>query len=140
LSETLTSEDLEGIMEYNRLKVEKDGELFEVEESYIYNSLPKWIDSHNRIQDKRTRIIKKATEIMAGITYYQPFFDANKRTALTATILFLEKYSFTLPMYSLQFQKEIYDLLNRTILKPTNDPSILEEVEHYIENTIISLD
>jgi len=140
LSEILSSEDIEGIIEFNKSEVERYGDLFEVEESYIYSILPKWIDSHNHIQDKRTRIIKKAAEIMAGISYYQPFFDANKRTALTATVLFLEKYGFTLPMYSLQFQKESYALLNKTILKPTNDPSILEEVEHYLENTIISLD
>ena len=142
MSETLTSEDIDGIIEYNKSELARygDADLFEVDENYMYNTLPKWIDSHNHIKDKHTRIRKKATEILSGISYYQPFFDANKRTALTATVLFLEKYGFTLPMYSLQFQKETGDLLIKTILKPTNDPSIIDEVERYLENTIISLD
>lgn len=142
MSENLTSEEIDGVVEFNRTEIERYGGVFEiteVDENYLYNTLPRMIDSHNHIQDRRTRIVKKATEIMSGITYDQPFFDANKRTALTATVLFLEKYGFTLPMHSFHFQLEIHELLNKVVVRPVGDPLIFSDVEKYIENVIFSL-
>ncbi|MGI8834832.1 MAG: Fic family protein, partial [Nitrososphaeraceae archaeon] len=60
------------------------------------DKLPNKIDSYNVIKDKRQRIIKKATRILAGITYYQPFGDGNKETAHYMTIRFLKRNGFKL--------------------------------------------
>ncbi|CAN5459489.1 hypothetical protein BH18THE2_BH18THE2_37970 [soil metagenome] len=133
-SETLSSENIEYLISFNKRRVKKRGELFEVDKDYI-DKLPNKIDSYNVIKDKRQRIIKKATRILAGITYYQPFGDGNKETAHYMTIRFLKRNGFKL-LNTSETRKEIYDLLIRTILKPTNDPTIFSEVEEYITKKI----
>ena len=133
-SEVLTYKDIEYIISFNKRRVEKRGELFEVDRDYLDKMLSK-VESYNCIDDKQERIIKKATRILAGITYYQPFGDGNKETAHFLTIRFLKRNGFKLPNTPSD-KKEIYNLLIKTILKPTNDPSIFKEIEDYISKKI----
>jgi prophage maintenance system killer protein len=130
-SETLSSKDIAFIIIFNRMKVEERGELFEVDEDdlkKIFNRMKKY----DHIEDKRTRIIKKATRILAGITYYQPFGDGNKETALAATKLYLKRNGFSLIIPPFNKEEEVYDLLTKTIWKPMNDSTIFREVEEYL--------
>lgn len=133
-SETLSFEDIEYLISFNKRRVKKRGELFEADRDYL-DKIPNKIDSYNVIKDRQQRIIKKATRILAGITYYQPFGDGNKETAHYMTIRFLKRNGFKL-LNTSETRKEIYDLLIRTILKPTNDPTLYSEVEEYISKKI----
>ena len=74
-SENLTSEDIENnIISFNREIMEKDKELFKVDLDDLYAILNR-MNHYNNIEDRRKRVIKKATRILAGITRYQPFLD-----------------------------------------------------------------
>jgi prophage maintenance system killer protein len=133
-SEVLSSKDIEDIILFNKLTVTKRGESFEVDRDDLYKLLNK-INSYNNIQNRRLRIIKKATHILAGISYYQPFYDGNKETAHSTTILFLRRNGFNLPNTS-NDRKEVYSLLIKTILKITNYPTIFSEVEEYLSKRV----
>lgn len=95
MSEILSNEDIESFILNNKQKVEKRGEVFEVDRDSLHAILSR-LNSYNVIQDRRQRIIKKATRILAGISYYQPFNDGNKETAHSMTIFFLQRNSFNL--------------------------------------------
>lgn len=130
-SETLFSKDIAFIIIFNRMKVEERGELFEVDEDCLQKIFNR-MKNYDHIENKRERIIKKATRILAGITYYQPFGEGNKETALSATISYLRKNGFDLSMNTTDQRKDIYGLLNETIWKITNDPTIFGDVEAYL--------
>ena len=94
-SETLSSKDIAFIIIFNRMKVEERGELFEIDEDCLEKILSR-MKNYDNIEDRQQRIIKKATRILAGITYYQPFGDGNEETALVTTIRYLRKNGFDL--------------------------------------------
>jgi hypothetical protein len=66
MSEILSNEDIESIISYNKSTVEKRGEKFEVDKDCLYIILNR-MNFYNYIRDRRQRIIKKATRILAGI-------------------------------------------------------------------------
>ena len=129
--EVLSSKDIEDIILFNKLTVEKHGESFEVDRDDLYTILNK-VNSYNNIPNKRQRIIKKAARILAGIAFYQLFHEGNKRTAIASTISYLQRNGFNLPLNTPSEEEEMYDLLNKTIWKETNDPTIFIEVEEYL--------
>ncbi|MHB8603143.1 MAG: Fic family protein [Nitrosotalea sp.] len=90
------------------------------------------VNSYNDIQNKRERIVRKASHILGGITYLQPFCEGNRETALTHTILFLRDNGFDLPLDTQYEKQEIFDLLYRTIFKDELDRTIIIEVEQYL--------
>ncbi|MHB8547324.1 MAG: Fic family protein [Nitrosotalea sp.] len=53
-------------------------------------------NSFNDIKDQRTRIIKKATAVLGGISWQQPFNNGNKTIAIIVTKYFLQKNGFDL--------------------------------------------
>ena len=120
-SETLSSKDIAFIIIFNRMKVEERGELFEIDEDCLEKILSR-MKNYDNIEDRQQRIIKKATRILAGITYYQPFGDGNEETALVTTIRYLRKNGFDLSIYTTKQRNEVYNLLTNTIPKPPNDP------------------
>lgn len=130
-SENLTSEDIENnIISFNREIMEKDKELFKVDLDDLYAILNR-MNHYNNIEDRRKRVIKKATRILAGITRYQPFHEGNRRTAIAAAISYLQQNGYDLRMITFVDQEELYDILGRTIWKTVNDPTIFGEVEEY---------
>lgn len=134
-SEILSSKDREDIISYNKSLAEKDGELFEVDRDDLYTILNK-MNSYNSIQNRRQRIIKKATRILAGITRYQLFHEGNRRTAINATASYLQRNGFSFSVDTADEQEELYDLLERTIWKVTNDSTIFSEVEEYLSRKV----
>ena len=126
------------MIEYNKKIVESRGEGFEVDYRIIENIVAR-MNKFNNISDKRTRIVKKATTILAGICFYQPFFEGNKETALDATIGYLNNNGFNLKDKSQKEKKEIYDLLVKTVFKFPGDNTISREVEEYLDKNVVSL-
>jgi len=62
---------MEDIILFNKQKVGRRGELFEVSRDDL-NAILARMNSYNVVQNRRRRVIKKAARILAGITYYQP--------------------------------------------------------------------
>lgn len=91
------------------------------------------------ILDNKTRIIKRAAIVLSGITYWQPFCEGNKETALGATIAYLERNGYTL-VFRNQFEEdEIKDLLIRTVMKFEDDSTIVSEIEDYLFRRVLPL-
>jgi prophage maintenance system killer protein len=126
-SETLDSKDIEEIISFNKQKVEEREEGFEVDKKLLSKIFVK-MNSYNHIQDRRERIVRKASRILAGITFHQPFFEGNKETALGVTVLYLNRNGFDLALEDKQIMDEIYDILTKTI----RVFSIFGEVELYL--------
>ena len=96
------------------------------------------VNSFNDIVDRKERIIKKTAHILGGLTWSQPFSNGNKRTALTISIYFLRKNGFDLPIMSKGEEKELFDLLEKTIFKDESDETIISEVEDYLSKKVIN--
>lgn len=94
------------------------------------------VNSFNDIIDRRERIIKKTAHILGGLTWSQPFSNGNKRTASTVSIYFLRKNGFDLPLMSKGEEKELFDLLEKTVFKDESDETIISEVEDYLSKKV----
>lgn len=94
------------------------------------------VNSFNNIKDKKERIIKKAAHLLGGIVWQQPFSNGNKRTALAVTIHFLRKNGFTISLKTRKEEKEMFCLLEKTMLKSEGDDTIIPEVEDYLRRKV----
>jgi prophage maintenance system killer protein len=90
LSEILTSKDIEDILSYNR-SVAKPCGIDCKDYNEILDRIIGRMFYYDSIQDKRQRIIKKASHILVTMTYYQPFCDCNRRTALNTALSYLQR-------------------------------------------------
>ncbi|HEX5457587.1 MAG TPA: Fic family protein [Candidatus Nitrosotalea sp.] len=93
-------------------------------------------NSFNDIKDKRTRIIKKATAVLGGTSWQQPFNNGNKTMAIIVTKYFLQKNGFDLQLSTDQEEDELIDLLIRTMYKFEDDPTIFSEIEEYLNRKV----
>jgi len=91
------------------------------------------VNSFNDIQDRRTRIIKKATQILAGISYNQPFIEGNRRTSHYLVKNFLGRNLYQLRFYNSKEEDQFADMLKRTAEeKFEDDATIYSEIEEYL--------
>jgi prophage maintenance system killer protein len=136
-SEILSFKDIKYIISFNKRHVEKRGDLFELEDKDrdFLDKIPNKLNAYNNIDDRHERIIKKATYLLAGISWKQPFGDGNKETAHFITIRFLKRNGFRLLNTSSE-RRELFKLLIKTIEKPPIDSTIFKEVEEYITKKI----
>lgn len=135
IKESYSESEIEQIIDFNRRTVEKRGEGFEVDRDLLYRIF-KRLDNASTT-DRRTRIIKKASIILAGITFNQPFFEGNKETALAVTIDFLRQNGYDLAMKTPLQQLEIFNLLVKTVYKFPQDETIYSEIEEFLSKRIV---
>jgi prophage maintenance system killer protein len=139
-SEGFLPEEVELMILENMMTVEERKEVFGVDReilSYIINR----VNSFNDIADKRTRIIKKAAQLLVGMSYgmpYQPFKEGNKETGLAWTIVILERNGFKLPLETTTELNDIYELMENTGRKMEGDTTIISEVEEYLGSRMVS--
>ena len=131
MKEEFLDEEIEEIIKDNCDLVLERGDTFGVNREELTKIFDN-VNNFNEIQDKRSRIIHKASWILGGITFYQPFNDGNKEIALSLTIYFLRENRFELPLPDKKIKKELFNLLVRTVLKFEDDPTIVSEVEDYL--------
>lgn len=135
IKESYSESEIEQIIDFNRRTVEKRDEGFEVDRDLLYRIF-KRLDNASTT-DRRTRIIKKASIILAGITFNQPFFEGNKETALAVTIDFLRQNGYDLAMKTPLQQLEIFNLLVKTVYKFPQDETIYSEIEEFLSKRIV---
>ena len=138
VTEDFSPTEVEDVILDNQDLVEGRGECFSVDRE-ILNQIFNNMKSSNEIDDKRTRIIKKSAHLLAGISYYQPFREGNKETALSLTISFLRRNGLILPLNTKKEKKDIYEILVGTSLKFENDRTIVNEVEEYLSEKVVQL-
>ncbi len=136
MKEQFTEDEIEEIIEDNLELVTERGDSFGVN----HEELKKIFDNVNNFEeilDLNERIIRKASWILGGIAFYQPFNDGNKETALSLTIYFLRENNLNLPINSKSDEKEIGELLVKTVFKFEGDPSIISEVEDFLHRKVV---
>jgi prophage maintenance system killer protein len=136
MSEEFSSEDIEEIIQENRDLVEGRGEPFGVNKERLFGVFSQ-LSSFNRIHNKKDRIVKKASYILAMLTWQQPFSEGNKEIALSVAKLFLRRNGFDLPIRATEDEKEIFNLLIKTVYKFEGDSTIISKIEEYISKKVI---
>jgi prophage maintenance system killer protein len=137
MSENFSNELIDRIILFNRQIVDHRRESFGVNYERIERVFSK-ANLFNDIADQRTRIIKKATAILGGISWQQPFNNGNKTTAITFTKYFLQKNGFDLKISTDQEEDELIDLLVKTVYKFEDDSTIFTEIEEYLNGKVKS--
>ena len=138
MRETFSEDDIEEIIQDNHDLVNERGDSFGVNREELDKIFGN-VNNFDKILDRRIRIIKKSAWILGGITFYQPFNDGNKETALSLTTYFLRENEMDLPISSKSDKKEIYELLTKTVLKFEDDPTIISEIEDYLFKKVIEV-
>ncbi len=136
MSESFSNDEIEEIILDNKDLVEEREEPFGVDREKLKSVFSR-LDSFNNVENKRDRIVRKASHILAEITWNQPFRDGNKEIALSVTKLFLRKNGLDFSLASHDEKREIFDLLIRTVFKFEGDPSIVSELEDYLSRKIM---
>ncbi|VFJ14047.1 type II toxin-antitoxin system death-on-curing family toxin [Candidatus Nitrosocosmicus franklandus] len=137
MSEYFSSDEIDEIIQFNKKIVEEDGSSFEVDLNILCSIFDKVNTRYEKELDKKTRIIKKATRILAGITFNQPFYEGNKRTAIIVTLMFLNRNGFDIPLVQTEQKRKLYDLLMATMLKSRTDTTVYSEVEEYLKQELV---
>ena len=134
--ENFSEEDIQEVIEVNKLIVSHDNEPHGVTMD-ILNGIFNRVNSFNDIANRRERIIKKSTYILAGISYQQPFTEGNRRTSYYLLKSFLGRNGYILRPYNPEEKDTLADLLKRTAeQKFENDPTIYTEVEQYLTRKV----
>jgi len=113
LFEIFGQKDIEEVIEVNKLICSYHNEPVGVDME-ILNSIFDKVNSYNEISDRRARIIKKATHILAGISYNQPFIEGNRRTSHYLVKNFLGRY---LTEQEYEFAKEFHPFMVKESLE-----------------------
>ena len=136
MSEEFSNEEIEEIIQENKDLVEGRNEPFGVNKDRLMVIFSQ-LDKFNQISGKRDRIVKKASHILAMVTWQQPFSEGNKEIALSVAILFLRRNGFDLPINGRDDERESFDLLIKTVYKFEDDPTIINEIEEYVYKKIV---
>lgn len=136
MSEIFLNEEIEEIILDNKDLVESRQEPFSVNRERLSRVFDQ-VNAFNDIENLRERIITKASHLLGGITWQQPFSEGNKETALSLTKLFLRRNGFDLPFETKEEEKEIYELLVKTVFKDELDETIITEVREYLLKKVI---
>ena len=137
-SEIISYDEIDQIIELNRKIVTHGNEPFGVNKNTIYDI----INSVNTgrffsILNERERIIRRASIILARITWEQPFKEGNRRTALYFTIQYLNKNKLDLLVGNYKIKNLIFNLQKRTIEKFETDESITEDIFQFLNQNVI---
>ena len=134
--EIFSENDIQEVIDANKLIVSYDNEPHGVSLD-VLDDIFKLVNSFNDVKPGRDRIVKKATHILAGISYNQPFKEGNRRTSYYVLKSFLGRNLFILRFYNSKQEDEFTDLLRRTAEeKFEDDPTIYSEVEQYLAQKI----
>ena len=95
------------------------------------------VNSYNRLSDDKEKAILKATCLLAGLVFGQPFKNGNKRTAVALSLLLIRSHHYDIKDYKSETkQKMFYELLEKTMLKMELDPTIRSEIESFLRDNL----
>jgi prophage maintenance system killer protein len=143
MSEFISKALIDNIIKANKHLVQHRGESFGVNEEKLLDVI-NTVNITNapadsdiaRILFKRKRIIKKASLLLAGIAYHQPFSNGNKATAYVVTKHFLRKNGYSLTLKTKEEEKELFLLLDSIVMKFEGE-DIASDAEAYLDKKVI---
>lgn len=142
MSEFISKTLIDNIIKANKHLVQHRGESFGVNEEKLL-SVINTVNTTNVPADndvtralfKRKRIIKKASLLLAGIAYNQPFNNGNKATSYVITKHYLRKNGYSLILKTKEEEKELFVLLDTIVMKFEGE-DIVSDAEAYLDNKI----
>ena len=97
-------------------------------------------NSFDGMEDGKEKAVLKGTCLLAGLVWGQPFKNGNKRTALAISRVMINENHHRIKDYETEEkQEEVYDLLEKTMLKMEGDPTIKTELESYLRENLIKI-
>jgi prophage maintenance system killer protein len=124
----------------NRKFCEDLGEPYGLDHPEILQKILDEYRTHDSIEDEKEKVIQKATCLLAGLVFYQPFKNGNKRTSLSISRIMMKTHHHTINGYETDaIQEEVYNLLNKTMMKMEGDPTIKTEIEDYLRENLIKI-
>ncbi|MBM3903944.1 MAG: Fic family protein [Thaumarchaeota archaeon] len=142
MSEFISKTLIDNIIKANKHLVQHRGESFGVNEEKLSDVI-NTVNTTNVPADndvtralfKRKRIIKKASLLLAGIAYNQPFNNGNKATSYVITKHYLRKNGYSLILKTKEEEKELFVLLDTIVMKFEGE-DIVSDAETYLDNKI----
>lgn len=92
--EIFSPDAIKNISLINKHVVEKRPESFGVDDPSIITKIFERVNQYFHIPDKKIRVIKRASHLLAGIVFEQPFKNGNKSTAFIVTQHYLKINGF----------------------------------------------
>lgn len=127
--EIFGQKDIEEVIEVNKLICSYDNEPVGVNME-ILNSIFDKSNSFNDMPDRKTRIIKKATHIIVGISYNQPFVEGNRRTSHYLVKNFLRRNLFQLRFYNAKEEDQFANVLKPLQTKLSKLETKLDSIDN----------
>ena len=142
MNEIFSEKAIQNIVKVNEHICKHRGEEHGVDDKELLQLIFNDVNSHNDIEDKKIRIIEKATYLLGGIIYEQPFKNGNKGTADAITNYFLRNNGYELPIQTeeesdelIQLEQEISPLYTMDGQKHT----IFPKLRKFLNSKIIEL-
>ncbi|WP_420546148.1 Fic family protein [Nitrosopumilus sp.] len=98
MNEVFSKKAIQNIVKVNEHICKHRGEEHGVDDKDLLELIFNDVNSHNDIENKKARIIEKASYLLGGIIYEQPFKNGNKATADAITDYFLRNNGYELPI------------------------------------------
>ncbi len=134
----ISADSIDNIIAANRQITGQSGEPFGLDRKDLLDDILREVDSYDSVVDKREKIIRKVSCFMGRIVFEQPFKNGNKRTALAVGILFIRTNGFSFSYGSKSQKKELFDLLESTMLRFEGEESIaIKEIEDLLRKKIV---
>lgn len=92
--EIFSPDAIKNISLINKHVVEKRPESFGVDDPSIITEIFERVNQYFHIPNKKIRVIKRASHLLAGIVFEQPFKNGNKSTAFIVTQHYLKINGF----------------------------------------------
>ncbi len=134
MSELISVDFIDNIIKANKHLVGHRSESFEVNKEKLVGVV-NTVNITNSLV-KRKNIIKKASRLLAGIAYNQPFNNGNKATAYVITKYYHRKNDYSLIVKTREEERELFKLLDRITMK-FEDEDVYSEAENYLDNKVV---
>lgn len=124
----------------NRQFCKQSNEQYGLDHPDMLQDVVNEFNQYNNLTDDREKAIQKACCLLSGLVFEQPFKNANKRTAVSLSLIMIRIHHHDIEGYKQEEkQKKFYKLLEKTMLKMEGDDTIKLEIENYLHKNIIRL-
>lgn len=91
MHDTFSDRNIENVIELNRQIVGKRNENFGLSDHAKFYDIFRNVNGFSSVVDPKIRVTKKASTLLSGIVWGQPFKNGNKATGTVITKYFLRK-------------------------------------------------
>lgn len=124
----------------NRQFCKQSNEQYGLDHPAILQNIVNEFNQYNNLADDGEKVIQKASCLLAGLVFEQPFKNGNKRTAAALSLVVMRMHNYDIKGYKQEKkQKEFFDLLEKTMMKMEGDVTIRMEIENYLRKNVTNV-